>query len=244
MASGVVLERRGGALWIRLDRPEKLNAINVGLRDALWEALTLVRDDPTLRVVVFEGAGERAFSAGADIAEFGTAPSLLAARDARLRRDLWGLLGALDLPLVAALHGIVFGAGLELALACDLRVATGDALLALPEVGLGYIPSAGGTQLLPRRLPAGEAARLILTGDPMGAARALELGLVHAVVPAAELAEVAGAWAARLAAADPLALRLTKRAVLDGAGLPLSEGVALERRLGAVARAAPRPGRA
>ena len=243
MASGVALDRRDDALWVRLDRPEKLNAINLELRDALWEALTLVRDDPTLRVVVFEGAGERAFSAGADISEFGTAPSLLDARAARLRRDIWGLLGALDLPLVAALHGVVFGAGLELALACDLRVAAEDALLALPEVGLGYIPSAGGTQLLPRHLPAGEAARMILTGDPIGAERAYALGLVHAVVSPAELAEAAGVWAARLAAADPLALRLTKRAVLSGSDLPLGEGIALERRLAAVASAtSPRRG--
>ncbi len=241
MASGVVLDRRGDALWLRLDRPEKLNAINLELRDALWEALTLARDDPTLRVVVVAGAGDRAFSAGADISEFGTAPSLLAAREARLRRDLWGLLAELDLPLVAALHGIVFGAGLELALACDLRVATEDAVLALPEVGLGYIPSAGGTQLLPRRIAAGEAARMMLTGDPMGAERARQLGLVHAVVPAPELEEVAAAWAARLAAADPLAVRLTKRAVLRCAELPLSEGIALERRLAAAA-AARRPG--
>ncbi len=243
MASGVALDRRDDALWVRLDRPEKLNAINLELRDALWEALTLVRDDPTLRVVVFEGAGERAFSAGADISEFGTAPSLLDARAARLRRDIWGLLGALDLPLVAALHGVVFGAGLELALACDLRVAAEDALLALPEVGLGYIPSAGGTQLLPRHLPAGEAARMILTGDPIGAERAYALGLVHAVVSPAELAEAAGVWAARLATADPLALRLTKRAVLSGSDLPLGEGIALERRLAAVASAtSPRRG--
>ncbi len=243
MASGVALDRRDDALWVRLDRPEKLNAINLELRDALWEALTLVRDDPTLRVVVFEGAGERAFSAGADISEFGTAPSLLDARAARLRRDIWGLLGALDLPLVAALHGVVFGAGLELALACDLRVAAEDALLALPEVGLGYIPSAGGTQLLPRHLPAGEAARMILTGDPIDAERAYALGLVHAVVSPAELAEAAGVWAARLATADPLALRLTKRAVLSGSDLPLGEGIALERRLAAVASAtSPRRG--
>ncbi len=243
MASGVALDRRDDALWVRLDRPEKLNAINLELRDALWEALTLVRDDPTLRVVVFEGAGERAFSAGADISEFGTAPSLLDARAARLRRDIWGLLGALDLPLVAALHGVVFGAGLELALACDLRVAAEDALLALPEVGLGYIPSAGGTQLLPRHLPAGEAARMILTGDPIDAERAYALGLVHAVVSPAELAETAGVWAARLATADPLALRLTKRAVLSGSDLPLGEGIALERRLAAVASAtSPRRG--
>ena len=95
MASGLAVERRGDALWLRLDRPEKLNAIDLALRDALWEALTLARDDSTLRVVVIEGAGDRAFSTGADISEFGTAPSLLDARASRLRRDVWGLLSSL-----------------------------------------------------------------------------------------------------------------------------------------------------
>ncbi len=144
---------------------------------------------------------------------------------------MWGLLSALELPLIAALHGFTYGAGLELALACDLRVAAEGTRLALPEVGLGYIPSAGGTQLLPRHLPAGEAARMVLTGDPIEAERALELGLVHAVVPRAELRPTAEAWVARLAAADPVALRATKRAVLHGVELPLSQGLALERRL-------------
>jgi enoyl-CoA hydratase len=231
VASGLAVERRGDALWLRLDRPEKLNAIDLALRDALWEALTLARDDSTLRVVVIEGAGDRAFSAGADISEFGSAPSLLDAREARLHRDVWGLLSALELPLVAALHGFAYGAGLELALACDLRAAAEGTLLALPEVALGYIPSAGGTQLLPRQLPAGEAARMLLTGDPMEARRAHELGLLHAVVPRAELQPTAEAWAARLAAADPGALRAAKRAVLAGIELPLGQGLALERRL-------------
>jgi enoyl-CoA hydratase len=231
VANGLTVERRGDALWLRLDRPEKLNAIDLALRDALWEALTLARDDPTLRAVVFEGAGDRAFSAGADISEFGTAPSLLDAREARLRRDLWGLLSSLELPLIAALHGFAYGAGLELALACDLRLAAEGTLLALPEVALGYIPSAGGTQLLPRQLPSGEAARMLLTGDPLEAERALELGLVHAVVPRAELRPTAEAWAARLAATDWDALHAAKRAVLAGLELPLEQGLALERRL-------------
>ncbi len=243
MASGLAVERRGDALWLRLDRPEKLNAIDLALRDALWEALTLARDDPTMRVVVFEGAGDRAFSAGADISEFGTAPSLLDAREARLRRDVWGLLGSLELPLVAVLHGFAYGAGLELALACDLRLAAEGTLLALPEVGLGYIPSAGGTQLLPRQLPAGEAARMLHTGDPLEARRARELGLLHAVVPREELRPTAEAWAERLAAAPPGALRAAKRAVLAGLELPLPQGLALERRLAdAVAAGAARAG--
>ncbi len=231
MSSGLEVNRSGDVLWLRFVRPEKLNAIDLGLRDALWAALTLVRDDSTLRTVVFEGEGERAFSAGADISEFGTAPSLFDAREARLRRDLWGLLSALELPLVAALHGFTYGAGLELALACDLRVAAENTLLALPEVGLGYIPSAGGTQLLPRQLPAGEAARMLYTVDPLEIRRAYELGLVHAVVTRTELRATAEEWAARLAAVNSSALRAVKRAVLRGLELPIAQGIEMERRL-------------
>ena len=110
----------------------------------------------------------RAFSAGADIAEFGTAPSLWQSRRARHERDVWGLLLSLPVPLVARLHGYCFGAGLELPLCCDVRVADEDARFALPEVTLGYIPSAGGTQTLPRTIPPGAAADLILTGRRWG----------------------------------------------------------------------------
>jgi enoyl-CoA hydratase/carnithine racemase len=229
----VLAERRGDIVWLTLRRPERLNAIHLAMRDELWAQLELLRDDPTARAAVVCGAGDRAFSAGADITEFGTAPGLDAARRARLDRDLWGLMASLSLPLVAAIHGFAYGAGLELSLYCDLRVASDDARFAIPEVTLGYIPSAGGTQTVARHAPLGAALRMATSGEPIDAATALRLGLVHAVVPRAELLPAAEVWAARLAALPPAALRAAKRAVVDGLDLPLAQGLALERRLGA-----------
>ena len=180
-----VIDERGVAT-ITLNRPERLNAINMVMRDLLWEYLQACRDHPDVRAVCFRGEG-RAFSAGADIAEFGTAPSLWQSRRARHERDVWGLLLSLPVPLVARLHGYCFGAGLELPLCCDVRVADEDARFALPEVTLGYIPSAGGTQTLPRTIPPGAAADLILTGEAVGTEEALRWGLITKKVPAGEL---------------------------------------------------------
>ncbi|MSQ42424.1 MAG: enoyl-CoA hydratase/isomerase family protein [Dehalococcoidia bacterium] len=236
--------RTGDVIWLTLDRPDRLNAIHMAMRDDLWRMLCLLRDDHTARVAVVQGAGDRAFSAGADVLEFGSAPSLLAAREARQGRDLWGLMAALPIPLIAALHGFAYGAGLELALYCDLRVAAADARFALPEVALGYIPSAGGTQTLHRHIARSEALRMVLAGEPIGAAEAYATGLVHAVVPRAELEATARAWAERLAACSPAALRATKRAVVEGLELPLAEGLALEQRLAAAVAAERAVGRA
>ena len=234
MTEGFVLaEREGDIVWLTLNRPERLNSVHLQMRDELWTMLSMLRDDPTVRVAVLRGAGERAFSAGADITEFGSAPSYIQAREARLSRDLWGLMSRLQLPLIAAVHGFAFGAGLEMSLYCDLRVASEDASFALPEVTLGYIPSAGGTQTLSRHTSLGDALRMATGGDPIDAAEAYELGIVHAVVPREELETTARAWAQRLAERDPLALQQTKRAVIEGLDLPLAEGLALERRLAA-----------
>ena len=144
-----------GVASITLDRPEALNAINMAMRDDLWTFTQAALLDPDVRVLIFRGEGPRAFSAGADISEFGTAPSLHESREARRLRDLWALLEDLPIPTIAALHGFCFGAGIELPLYCDLRIAAEDTRIALPEVTLGYIPSAGGTQLMPRIAPAG-----------------------------------------------------------------------------------------
>lgn len=142
-----------GVGWITLNRPHVLNAMNMAVRDDLWVLLQAVRDDPDVRVCVIAGNGDRAFSAGADISEFGTSPSYTDARRARRDRDLWGLMLSINKPFVAAIHGFAFGAGCELPLLCDIRIASEDATFALPEVTLGYIPSAGGTQTLPRTVP-------------------------------------------------------------------------------------------
>ena len=227
----VRLDREGDVIWLTLNRPERLNALNLAMRDELWCALCLLRDDPTVRVAVIRGAGDRAFSAGADITEFGSAPSLIAAREARRQRDVWGLMASLSVPLIAAIHGYAYGAGLELSLYCDLRVASEDARFALPEVSLGYIPSAGGTQTVSRQLGRSDALRLATSGEPVDAAEALAMGLVHAVVPRSELEATARAWANHLASLPAAAVRATKRAVIEGLALPLREGLALERRL-------------
>jgi len=221
----LLYEKRDGIAWLTLNRPQVLNAINLRMRDELWEATHAVRDDPEVRVVIFKGAGERAFSAGADISEFGTAPSYVEARRARRERDLWGFILCLEKPLIAALHGFALGAGIELPLCCD------DARLGLPEVSLGYIPSAGGTQTLPRHVPPGVAAHMILGGEPIDARAALRWGLVQRVVPRERLYEEAEALARLLISRAPLALVSAKRAVREGLELPLRDGLALESRL-------------
>jgi len=175
-----------GVATITLNRPGQLNAINMEMRDMLWESLTACRDLPDVGVIVFRGEG-RCFSAGADISEFGTAPSVMASREARHRRDVWWELLRHRCVTIAAMHGFCYGAGLELPLCCDVRIAAEGATFALPEVTLGYIPSAGGTQTLPRTVPPSIAATLILTGEPITTGDALRWGLVDEVTPAGQL---------------------------------------------------------
>lgn len=225
----VLYEKSGaGVAWLTLNRPGVLNAMNMAVRDELWALLHAVRDDPDVRVAVIEGAGDRAFSAGADISEFGTAPSYVEARRARRDRDLWGLMLSIHKPFVAAIHGFAFGAGCELPLLCDIRIASDDATFALPEVTLGYIPSAGGTQTLSRTVPPGIAREMIYTGAPIDAARALRIGLVSRVVPRARLHDEAAAIAAELAALPPAALAAAKEALLLAAETPLEQGLRME----------------
>ncbi len=234
VASGdlVLFEKDGAVAWLALNRPEALNAVNLVMRDQLWALLRAVRDDPDVQVIVIRGSGERAFCAGADVKEFGTAPSYLAARDARLQRDLWGLMLALEKPLIAAVHGWALGAGCELSLLCDLRVAAEDARFGLPEVNLGYIPSAGGTQTLPRHIPPGVALGMIMTGDPIDAQQALALGMVHAVVPRERLDDEARAVAERLLRRPVFGVRLAREALRVAMDLPLPQGLAASHRLG------------
>ena len=173
------IDQRGVAT-ITLNRPDRLNAIKMEMRDLLWTYLQACRDAPDVRVIVFRGAGA-AFCAGADISEFGTAPSLMEARRSRHDRDLWGALITHRCATLAVMHGYCFGAGLELPLCCDIRIAAQGTTFALPEVTLGYIPSAGGTQTLPRTVPPGVAAHMILSGEPIETVAALRGGLVDVV---------------------------------------------------------------
>src|SRR5487761_2294783 len=195
-----------GLATITLARPERLNAINLEMRYLLWTYLQACRDTPDVRVILFRGEG-RCFSAGADITELGPAPSIVAARRARHERDLWGTLLAHRCRTIAAMHGYCFGAGLELPLCCDVRVAAESATFALPEVTLGYIPSAGGTQTLPRTIPPGVAAHMILTGEAIDAAAAQRWGLVSRVAPEPTFAAAVEEEAAHLLALQASAPR-------------------------------------
>jgi enoyl-CoA hydratase/carnithine racemase len=229
-------KRDDGVARLTLNRASVLNAINMAMRDAIWEALHAIADDPDVRAVVFAGAGERAFSAGADITEFGTAPSYVEARGARRDRDLWGHMLSMRKPLVAAVHGVAYGAGCELALCCDLRIAADDATFALPEVKLGYIPSAGGTQTLPRTVPPGIAREMVLSGEPIDAQRALAVGLVNRVVPRAQLTAEADAIAIKLAALPPDAVAAAKASLTRSQDLGFETALRLDETAAALLR--------
>ncbi len=225
-------EKRGAVAWIGLNRPEALNAYNTAMRDELAETLAAVDDDTDVRALVLYGEG-RAFCAGADLREFGTAPSPTAARRIRFARDVWGRLEQLRVPSVAALHGFVFGSGLEMALFCDVRIVAEGTQLCMPEVQLGLIPAAGGTQTLPRTVGLGPALDLLLTGRRLGADEALRLGLVSQIVPPERLREMAGELAEQLAGCEPRVVAAVRQAVREGVDLPLAEGLRLEARLAA-----------
>ena len=223
-------EKRGAVAVVTLDRPEVLNAYDVGMRDDLFAALGAADDDPEVRALVLRGSGP-AFSSGGDVREFGTAPSPSVARAVRWQRDVWGRLLALRAGTVAAVHGWAVGGGMEMALLCDLRVAADDARFALPETGLGMIPGVGGTQTLPRSAGLGRALDVVLGGRELDARTAAAAGLVHRVVPRARLDATALALARRLAALDPARVQAARRCVRAGHDLGLEAAIALERRL-------------
>lgn len=227
----ILYEKKGYVGYVTLNRPQALNVYNIQMRDDLYEVLNAIKDDPDVRVAIFKGAGEKAFCAGADLSEFLTAPSPVVARQARFGRDVWGLFLSLPQPLIAALHGYVLGSGIEIALCCDLRIAAEDARFGLPEVGLGIIPAAGGTQTLPRAIGRGKALEMLLTNRWVGSEEAYTMGLVNRVVPRGKLLQTAEEMAERIASYDPTAVRSAKQAVVRGLDLALSEGLDLERRL-------------
>ncbi len=229
----VLYEKRGAVALLTLNRPETVNAFNVQMRDDLWEVLGAVRDDDDVRGLLISGAGEKGFCAGADLTEFGSAPSQAIARRVRWERDLWTALAELEKPTMAAVHGYCFGSGVEIAALCDLRIASADALFGMPEVGLGLIPAAGGTQALPRIVGDSRAMAMMLTGRRITAAEALESGLAHWVVPRRRLLAQAERRLREVLEAPSDALALVKRAVNEGRDMTLDDGLLLERRLAA-----------
>ena len=226
----LLLEKMDGVAHISLNRPDVLNAYNMQMRDDFSQVLSAVQEDPDVTAMLITGEG-RAFCAGADLTEFGTAPSQAVARRVRWQRDVWGQFLSLSKPIVIAVHGYCIGSGLEIALLGDLRLAAHQTIFALPEVQLGMIPAAGGSQTLPRNVRPGAALDALLTGRRFDAAEALAMGLVTRLAPPQTLREEAMEAARRLAALDANAVAAAKTALRLGQDLPLAEALNLETRL-------------
>ncbi len=228
----IIYKKQDEVGYVTLNRPHVLNAYNIRMRDELYQVLEAIRDDPEVKVAIFSGAGEGAFCAGADLTEFLTAPSPIIARQVRWERDVWGLFLSITKPLIAALHGYVLGSGIEIALCCDIRIASEDVQFGVPEMGLGIIPAAGGSQTLPRVVGRAQALEILLTGRWIKAEEAHRLKLVNQVVPRSDLLPAAERLANKIKAYSPMAISYTKQAITRGLDLSLEQGLELEANLG------------
>jgi enoyl-CoA hydratase/carnithine racemase len=236
--STVLYEQKDKVVTITINRPDAMNAIDPETNQALCEAWTRFRDDAGAWVAILTGAGDRAFSAGADLKKLIPAAFGKTGGSAHNALGLGGITRGLEIwkPMIAAVNGFCLAGGLELALACDLRVASATARFGLTETRWAIMPGAGGTQRLPRAVPLARALEMILTAEQIDAEEALRLGLVNRVVPPAELMPTAHKFAQTLCERGPLALRAAKEAVIRGLSLPLADGLRLEAFLSASLR--------
>ncbi|HUF11978.1 MAG TPA: enoyl-CoA hydratase-related protein [Longimicrobiales bacterium] len=224
----LLLETRDRIATITVNRPDRLNALNASTIAELDRALrSVAADDQTLGLIV-TGSGEKAFVAGADIGELSRMGPIEGVSVSRAGQDAFRFLETMGKPVVAAVNGYALGGGMELALACHLRVASDNARFGLPEVKLGIIPGYGGTVRLPRIVGRGRALELILGGEMIDAAEALRIGLVNRVVPAGMVVDEARALMMKITANGPVALRLALEAVDHGMDASLEEGLVLE----------------
>lgn len=228
----IIYEKVGGVAHVSLNRPERLNAYSVAMRDDFAEALWAVGEDDEVGALLITGQG-RAFCAGADLSEFGSAPSQVIARNVRWQRDVWGQLIDLPKPIVVAVHGYCIGSGIEIALLADLRIAASDTVFAMPEVQLGMIPAAGGSQTLPANAGPSVALDLLLTGRRFDAAAALDYGLVSRVAPPDELEKTSWSVACQLAQLPPGFSAALRMALRETGLSKLADGLRMERRLSA-----------
>ena len=226
----VLRQRHGRVELLTLNRPEKRNALSEPLRQALIAAIDDSAGDAAVRALVITGAGEKAFVAGADVGEL-AARSVVEQQRVMRERRVYDVVAALPKPVIAAVNGACLGGGLELALACDVRIASSTATFGQPEVRLGLIPGGGATQRLPRVVGLGAALKLVMSGEAVPADEALRMGLADEVVPPADLVPRALALAERIAANSPAAVAAAKRAVHAALDTPLAAGLALERAL-------------
>lgn len=226
----LLYEKRGKIAYVTINRPQALNSIDLQTYQELSQAMLDFRDDDNCWVAIITGSGTKAFCAGADIKDI--LPVLWG-----IRNEWWRLppniVRGLELwkPIIAAVNGIAVGGGLEISLACDLRIAAENATFGVPEANLGVIPGWGGTQRLPRAIPAAKAAELLFFGHSIDAQEAYRIGLVNKVVPLDELLPTAEEWAQRLCEIPPLAVRAAKEAMIKGAEMNLEDGLRLETKL-------------
>jgi enoyl-CoA hydratase/carnithine racemase len=218
-------KKEGRIAIFTINRPEVLNALNAEVSRELNKAMIDFRDDPNLWIGIVTGAGDRAFSAGADIRGFRPGPREAEEATERVRADqIWK-------PFIAAIHGYCLGGGLELALTCDLRIAAEDSRFGLPEIKVGVIPAGGGMSRLPRFVPRAKAAEILLMGQHIDAQEAYRIGLVNKVVPLDQLMPTARQWAETICQSGPLQVRAVKEAMLRGYNMPLEESLKLEREI-------------
>lgn len=223
----LVLEKRERVAIITINRPEKRNALNIKTREEGAALLEELRDDTSVGVVVFTGAGDKAFIAGADIAEFaGRTP--ITQRAVMMSRSLFNAIDTFPKPVIAMINGYCLGGGCELALACDIRIASENASFGQPEINLGIIPGGGGTQRLTRLVGEGKAMEMVLTGEIVDAKTAYSIGLVNHVFPADQLQTRTMEIAQRIAEKSPIALQLAKEAVKLASRSNLDEGLRRE----------------
>src|ERR671910_642866 len=234
----ILFESRAQIAFITLNRPDSLNAMNRQMTRELVDVCQRVDENSGIRIAIFTGAGEKAFSAGMDLKERAeTAFSPLERRQQKLTNKIYTqarAVAAITKPTIAAIRGYCVGGGLEFALACDLRVAAEDAKLGLTEVRRGIIPGAGGTQRLTRAVGVTKAMEMCLTGDPVSGLEAKALGLVNNAVAAADVLKAAEDLAERILKGAPMSVAFIKEAIRKGVELPLEEGLRLEADLSAL----------
>jgi len=223
----VVHEVRGRAMLITINRPDKRNALDRQVRSEFLDAIAAARANDAVRAIVVTGAGDKAFVAGADISEFEERTTVEQWRVMK-SPTIFDAIERCPTPVIAAVNGYCLGGGMELALSCDIRIASASARFGQPEVNLGIIPGGGGTQRLPRIVGLGAALKMILTGEMIGADEALRLGLVNEVLDPSALLDRALALAETIAAKSPVAVAAAKEATRAALNLPLDDGLKLE----------------
>ena len=221
-------EKRDNILWVTIDRPKVLNALNAKTIEEIGQVFLQARTDDSVRCVILTGAGEKAFVAGADINELASMTPISGKFVSEQGQNVFLAIERFPKPVIAAINGFALGGGCELAMACHVRIASEKAQLGLPEVSLGIIPGYGGTQRMVRLVGKGKALELVCSGDRIGAVEAERIGLVNKVVPADQLASAAEEMAKKFASRSPVAIRAAIEVINAGSDMPFEEGQLLE----------------